>query len=350
MIRFACPKCGRTLSAPDECAGLTGKCKCGQPVTIPRSSPGASGNPEKTALGEMIAHAPTNLPLQRTSGQPPSHGKKPAPQPNPEKTALGELTAHRPKGVNFSPPPTLPLLQNSMGSLGSPFSSPRSNGQMVMLLLLVFVSGVVIAAGLFWFLNSSPKKDPSEDVVAKGPKGDVPETPKKGSEQPGVRPDPKLGPEKKPDEFLKEKDQGKPAKKEEGGTPPVKPPLKVGLGKELDSLVEKLKKGSDEEKVKAAEALGKMGEIGHPIAHLLCINATNTTKDISRSSLQALEKVTPELYDPVFTLLVDGQAGNHLKAIKNLQNQGNKAKPAFPVIIFQVEKCRDDLKDQLEGV
>lgn len=36
MIRFACPRCGMQLSAPEDCAGRSSKCRqCGQPVTVP---------------------------------------------------------------------------------------------------------------------------------------------------------------------------------------------------------------------------------------------------------------------------------------------------------------------------
>jgi predicted RNA-binding Zn-ribbon protein involved in translation (DUF1610 family) len=36
MIRFACPRCGMQLSAPEDCAGRSSKCRaCSQPVTVP---------------------------------------------------------------------------------------------------------------------------------------------------------------------------------------------------------------------------------------------------------------------------------------------------------------------------
>jgi len=35
-LRFSCPKCGSALSAPEDCAGRSSKCRaCGQPVTVP---------------------------------------------------------------------------------------------------------------------------------------------------------------------------------------------------------------------------------------------------------------------------------------------------------------------------
>lgn len=35
MIRFSCPVCGHAIKAPDDAAGKTGKCKCGEQVRVP---------------------------------------------------------------------------------------------------------------------------------------------------------------------------------------------------------------------------------------------------------------------------------------------------------------------------
>lgn len=38
-LHFSCPKCGYKLSAPEDCAGRSSKCRaCGQPVTVPKLS------------------------------------------------------------------------------------------------------------------------------------------------------------------------------------------------------------------------------------------------------------------------------------------------------------------------
>src|SRR5262249_49131049 len=37
LIRFTCPRCGMQLSAPEDCAGRSSKCRqCGQPITVPQ--------------------------------------------------------------------------------------------------------------------------------------------------------------------------------------------------------------------------------------------------------------------------------------------------------------------------
>src|ERR1700687_2943105 len=35
MIRFNCPICGKELVTPDEAAGKTGKCACGESLRVP---------------------------------------------------------------------------------------------------------------------------------------------------------------------------------------------------------------------------------------------------------------------------------------------------------------------------
>ena len=43
MIKFPCPRCGATISAPDELAGRKGKCpRCREITTVPSTSPQAS--------------------------------------------------------------------------------------------------------------------------------------------------------------------------------------------------------------------------------------------------------------------------------------------------------------------
>jgi hypothetical protein len=117
---------------------------------------------------------------------------------------------------------------------------------------------------------------------------------------------------------------------------------------DIARLVGKLQSGTDEEKVKAAEALAARGEKARPAARALCEAAVGPTKEVSRGALGALEKVAPELHEPIFTLVVDGQAVNHIKAIAELRKQGANAQPAVPVILHQIRKCQDELRAQAD--
>src|SRR5262249_23147367 len=87
MLRFACPSCGATLSAPEECAGRTSRCKCATTVLIPEAArkPQAHAlRQDKTALGQLIGQVPTQV-------QPQRHGspKGSAAIPDLGKTAVG---------------------------------------------------------------------------------------------------------------------------------------------------------------------------------------------------------------------------------------------------------------------
>lgn len=64
MIRFACPTCGNSLSAPDESAGKIGKCSCGQRVRVPIPPPSqtAVADVPPLLIPSPPAVLPSNLP------------------------------------------------------------------------------------------------------------------------------------------------------------------------------------------------------------------------------------------------------------------------------------------------
>src|SRR5262249_28489085 len=109
-------------------------------------------------------------------------------------------------------------------------------------------------------------------------------------------------------------------------------------------LIETLRSGSDLEKTKAIDQLGAMGTKAALATQALCEAAANDEKEVSRAALTALEKVAPDLQEPVFTLLVDGQAKNHVKAIRTIQRLAKAGHPALPVILHQTNKCLRELE------
>jgi hypothetical protein len=122
---------------------------------------------------------------------------------------------------------------------------------------------------------------------------------------------------------------------------------KDDLPPEIKTLVAKLRTGSNQEKIAAAEKLADRGESARGASTAICEATTNSNKDVSRSALQALEKVRPDLHEQVFTLVVDGKAANHQKAIAALRKQQEMAKPAMPVLLHNTRKCLTDF-DQLQ--
>lgn len=61
MIRFSCPCCGHAIKAPDEAAGKTGKCKCGEPVRVP-VPPKSPGDATQPAVTPFAVLPPVKLP------------------------------------------------------------------------------------------------------------------------------------------------------------------------------------------------------------------------------------------------------------------------------------------------
>jgi len=50
MIRFPCPSCGHAIKTPDEMAGKTGRCKCGERVRIPTPNPFERAEEQRAAI------------------------------------------------------------------------------------------------------------------------------------------------------------------------------------------------------------------------------------------------------------------------------------------------------------
>jgi hypothetical protein len=114
----------------------------------------------------------------------------------------------------------------------------------------------------------------------------------------------------------------------------------------LRPVVARLKGGATEERIRAAEELAGLGERAAPAARALCEVAMHPSQKVSRAALQALEKVAPDLHEPVFVLLVDNAANNHLQALTKLGLLGDQGKPAVPVVFHQIKKCQEQLEDR----
>ncbi len=111
MIRFTCPVCGHAIKTPNDAAGKTGKCKCGERVRVP--SPPSS-----------VLASPPAIPQR-----PPSII---------EKIARDESASANPPAPVSSPPPSESLAEPSPLRLPSPpppAPSPRYStptGEMIL--------------------------------------------------------------------------------------------------------------------------------------------------------------------------------------------------------------------------
>jgi len=107
-------------------------------------------------------------------------------------------------------------------------------------------------------------------------------------------------------------------KKSEENNPKKEAPLTLGM----TGLIAKLQTGTEDEKGNALAELSELGLEARSAARAICEVAASSPKDLSRNALLALDKVAPELKEPVFVLLIDNQATNHIKAIQRLTNIG----------------------------
>src|SRR5262249_12393236 len=310
MLHFSCPSCGTNLSAPETCAGRGTKCRqCGHPVTVPQPSV-PSPERDKTSLGQLLSHSPTGLKGDAVSpgkGQAKTPGSSPAKGPN----------LPRAKILQGPPNPT-PTRRARPNESGGTSGLPRAV-KLGMLVVLVFAAGGLFGYGVFRYLeaersgdkdeanakgsgkekdegagHSDKKKKPPATTEEKNPprKEDPPSPPRKEEpppkkeespvpppvkeesppkkEEPPPRkteesPPRKEEPPPKKEEPPPRKEEPPPRKeeppprKEEPPSPPVKTEPK--LDERLKPFVVALKSKKSEERLRAVEELGKLGNV-----------------------------------------------------------------------------------------
>jgi hypothetical protein len=144
------------------------------------------------------------------------------------------------------------------------------------------------------------------------------------------------------------KDDRRPVRPGTASTPrrPPVPPADPDLPAELQPIVGRLKAGTAEDRVKAAGELAEMGDKAQPAARALCEAALDTSQKVSRTALQALEKVNAELHQPIFVLVVDDKAANHEQALLKLGNLGEQGAPALPVVLHEIKRSQELLNER----
>jgi hypothetical protein len=133
---------------------------------------------------------------------------------------------------------------------------------------------------------------------------------------------------------------------QDAGTPAADP-------KELDERVAALVKQLDSPykatRIKAAAELRALGGQARPAARALIVMAgiENTGSDGRIAALEALEKVAPQLYRPVKTVLTDAFLPNALKAIKDLAEMKEDASDAAPLVFLALDCYKAAFKNDL---
>jgi hypothetical protein len=127
-----------------------------------------------------------------------------------------------------------------------------------------------------------------------------------------------------------------PKPKTDAGAKPF--PADSGQPSDLEPLVTRLKRGTTEEKIQAAEELARLGEHAKPASRALCDAALGSSEKLIQAALVALEKANSELHQPVLVLLVDSKAENHYQALAKIALLGEQGKPALPVVLFEIKR------------
>jgi len=104
----------------------------------------------------------------------------------------------------------------------------------------------------------------------------------------------------------------------------------------LASLEKRLKGKNINDRVKAAQEIGELGDDGKPLAKALCAAATDPSPKVAEAALAALEKVRPDLHKPVAIIATYNQINpteRVLHAIGDITKMGQDAAPAAPTIL-----------------
>ena len=119
-------------------------------------------------------------------------------------------------------------------------------------------------------------------------------------------------------------------------------PHAVGADDKIDPEIEKLIKDMKNKDVKvrlkAADALRAKGEEAAPASKALCDALIDLSPKVNIAALEALEKVRPDLYKPLSTMLLDGTRPKQLEAVKELGLMGEKALPVTNVLLTRLRK------------
>jgi HEAT repeat protein len=97
----------------------------------------------------------------------------------------------------------------------------------------------------------------------------------------------------------------------------------------IDKLAEDLRNPNPNVRLKAVQKLGQLeGADKDRVSMLLCDAILDPVPTISKTALQLLENVYPELYKYIVVIVLDKSSSNKIRAIRGLSKMGTKARPA----------------------
>jgi len=97
----------------------------------------------------------------------------------------------------------------------------------------------------------------------------------------------------------------------------------------IDKLAKDLRNPNPNVRLKAVQKLGQLeGADKDRVSMLLCDAILDPVPTISKTALQLLENVYPELYKYIVVIVLDKSTSNKIQAIRGLSKMGTKARPA----------------------
>jgi hypothetical protein len=211
-----------------------------------------------------------------------------------------------------------------------------------MALLIVLGLGGLAGYGVYRYLDANKGKDGgvAQAPSATSPGAPASRDPKSVREAPvDDRPTP---------EPLPPREDHNPDSKPDNPAP--KPnPRPAPEGGELAPVIARLRSGTQEERVAATDELARMGKKAQPASRALGEMATDPSQKVARAALVALDKINPDLQQPVFVLLIDDSAANHKQALGKLKDMEGKGAAAVPVVLHEIKTCEEQLNDQRSG-
>jgi len=97
----------------------------------------------------------------------------------------------------------------------------------------------------------------------------------------------------------------------------------------IDKLAKDLRNPNPNVRLKAVQKLGQLeGADKDRVSMLLCDAILDPVPTISKTAMQFLENVYPELYKYIVVIVLDKDSSNKIQAIRGLSKMGTKARPA----------------------
>ena len=129
--------------------------------------------------------------------------------------------------------------------------------------------------------------------------------------------------------------QDKPKAKKQIG----KPREAEDLSPELRAIVDGLKAKDIKLRIKACDDLKAKGEDAAPATKYLCNSLMEPSLKVATAALNALEAVSPQLYKPISTLVLDSNYQNQIDAGVALGLMAENAKPAMGLLTALMRKA-----------